>query len=185
MPKSRTLVAGLLGAAMLVGSAAAETFMISAVAPWTAEGKAYRISPKDVLFQGEFSGVMYFDGGRGELDASRFSCPVRQVVKLESAEYSAAGFCVFNAKQGAVVYADWACEGKQDSCEGTLKIRQGTGHLAGITGNGKMLIRSALSVLELENPEGGRIVKSAEGIAIWPALEISLPGAQASPEASQ
>lgn len=175
MNKPKRAVLALLASVLPIDLLADEpSLMVPAVASWSAEGEAFRIASDMILFQGVFQGVMYFSGKAGALDASPFSCPARQVIEVESGKASSSGYCRFEAREGALVFADWLCEGVVGACEGRLKIREGTGHLAGISGGGKMQIRTGLSFSELDL-EAGTAVKAAEGIAIWPALEIRLP----------
>jgi hypothetical protein len=162
---------------LTLGQAKAEALMVPAVAPWSADGKAYLLASDKLLFQGEFRGILYFSGSEGVLDASPFTCPVRQIVEVETGRSEATGHCVFQGRDDALVFADWTCEGMVGACEGLLEIRGGTGHLAGIEGRSKMLVRTALSFTGADLSSGA-IEKSAEGIAIWPALEIRLPGTE-------
>lgn len=161
-------------AALAAGGVQAEKFMVSAVAPWSAEGSAYQIAGDQILFQGEFHGIMYFSGRDGALDASPFVCPARQLVETETGKSGATGHCTFEGRDGATVFADFECTGIVGACEGKMMVRGGTGHLAGIKGTGKMLIRTALSFTDVDF-EAGSVEKAAEGIAIWPALEIDMP----------
>jgi hypothetical protein len=180
MPMKKNLcLSGLMLCTLLgAGPLYAESVTFSAVAPWSAEGTAYRIASDKILFQGEFRGIMYFDGADGELDAAPFSCPARQVIQTEDGTSAASGYCAFQAPDEALVFADWHCEGVPGRCEGHMEIRGGTDNLSGISGAGKMMIRTGLSFADVDLA-AGKVSKSAEGIAIWPALEIDLPGADA------
>ena len=181
--KQTTRLLTLVFSSAFGAGAAAETVTFSAVAPWSAAGTAYQIASDTILFQGEFRGIMYFDGADGELDASPFSCPARQVIQTDDGTSAASGYCAFQAPGETLVFADWHCEGVPGSCEGRMEIRGGTGKFSGISGTGKMVIRTGLSFADVDLA-AGKVSKSAEGIAIWPALEIQLPeadGEQRSP----
>lgn len=162
----------LLGAAPL---ALAESGTVKILAPWNSEGKVFPIGPEKLMFQGSAEGIMYIDGGEGSLDATEVLCPGSTVIDLASSKSKASGNCIIMGDtEEDVIFAEYTCEGGLGSCDGDFKINGGTGRFEGITGSGKMAVRTALAGLAADL-DSGQITREAAGLAVWPELKYSIP----------
>jgi hypothetical protein len=59
----------------------------------------------------------------------------------------------------------------------------GTGALEGITGEGDLVVRTALSSM-VEDAEAGTLTSSTEGLAVWPELRVRVPVKQQAADAA-
>ncbi len=73
-----------------------------------------------------------------------------------------------------MVFSEWTCVGTLGGCEGDFKITGGTGDFEGISGRGKMQVRTALVEAAIDLSSGA-VIKDAAGLAVWPALKYKIP----------
>ncbi len=155
-------------------AALAEQSSVSAIMPWDGEGEIFHVAPGEVLFQGSLEGIMYVQTGEGELDEAFVICPVVQRLKIEEKTTSAEGHCMFTVSGGDTVFGDFTCNGQVGLCAGEMNLTGGTGEFEGITGSGRMLIRSPLRAL-IGDLGTGSAVSVATGLAIIPELSFEIP----------
>lgn len=169
----------LLAGAAIVMSAnsawAAEEGTVRILAPWQSGGQVYRVEPNKLLFQGQAEGIMYIESGEGALDAALFVCPSRREISLDDGKVEASGRCIIEGASGGAVFAKFTCRGEPGTCVGKFTLTGGTGRFAGITGEGDMLVRTAIAQIA-EDLESGATITGAAGLAIWPNLSYKIPG---------
>lgn len=169
----------LVGAAVLIcanGVWAAEEGTVRMLAPWQSGGQVYRIEPGKILFQGQAEGIMYIENGKGTLDAALFVCPSRREISIADAKVQASGQCIIEgAGGGGQVFAKFSCTGQPGTCTGKFTLTGGTGKFKGITGEGDMLVRTALAQIA-QDMESGATISGATGLALWPNLSYKIPG---------
>ncbi len=153
---------------------AAEEGTVTAMSPWQGSGQVYQVAPNRRLILGRYSGIMYIETGEGSLDTAIMLCPAVQTIDTETKESGAHGHCVISDGEDNLVYSEWKCEGSVGACEGEFKIMGGTGEFEGISGSGKMMVRTALveTAIDLKN---GAVVRDAAGLAVWPELKYKIP----------
>lgn len=157
-----------------VQSAVAEEGTVAAMSPWQGSGQVYEVAPNRRLILGRYAGIMYIETGEGSLDTAIMLCPAVQTIDTETRESGAHGHCVISDREDNLVYSEWKCEGSVGACEGDFKITGGTGEFEGISGSGKMMVRTALveTAIDLKN---GAVVRDAAGLAVWPELKYKIP----------
>jgi len=172
------LITGITALTLLGASssmALAESGTVKILAPWNSEGKVFPIGPEKLLFQGTAEGIMYIDGGKGSLDATEILCPGSHTIDVSSNKSEASGNCIIKGDtEEDVIFAEFSCEGGLGACEGEFKITGGTGSFEGITGSGKMAVRTALAELAADL-DSGQIIREAAGLAVWPELKYNIP----------
>jgi len=141
-----SLLLGILIAG-LAGLARAEQQTVKIMMPWDGEGTVYTIGVDQLLFMGEFEGIMYVEKTGGELDAAYATCPASQHIDIKKKQSKAEGYCTITVSSEDVVFAEWDCQGKVGACEGKLSLTGGTGRFAGVTGSSEMIVRSVLNTL--------------------------------------
>ena len=168
----------LAGAAMVMcaGSAwAAEEGTVKIFAPWQSGGQVFRIEPGKLLLQGQAEGIMYIESGEGALDAALFVCPSRREISIAEGKVEASGHCIIEGARGGTVFAKFSCSGEPGTCIGKFTLTGGTGSYKGITGEGEMLVRTALAQIA-EDVQSGATIAGAAGLAVWPSLSYKIPG---------
>ena len=80
------------------------------------------------------------------------------------------GYCIISDGEDSLVFSKWTCVGTLDGCEGDFKITGGTGEFEGISGGGKMQVRTALIAAAIDLSSGS-VIKDAAGLAVWPELK--------------
>ena len=166
----------VLGTAVLqlfFGLALAEQREISMLAPWTAEGKVYKVGPAERQFVGVFKGIMYADNREGEMNTALFACPAVHLLDTASSKTEASGRCHIVATEGNI-YGRFSCTGEPGWCDGRFEITAGSDEFEGITGSGDMNIRMAISTM-MRDATSGDIIAEAEGLAVWPNLVVNMP----------
>jgi len=73
-----------------------------------------------------------------------------------------------------VVFAELTCNGVAGLCKGEFTLTSGTGRFSGISGSGKMTIRSPVHALAADLSEG-TVIHAAAGLLQIPNLEVRLP----------
>jgi hypothetical protein len=146
---------------------------VKIIAPWEAQGQAFKVGPGEVQFIGTFEGIMYVETEEERFDTAIFICPAVQDWDTTRGTSRANGRCHIVAPKGNI-FARFNCDGKPGSCEGMFTLTGGTERFEGITGSGEMRVRSALSSI-MEGVASGHPVKSAAGLAVWPELKFKIP----------
>lgn len=171
-----SLLLGILIAG-LAGLARAEQQTVKIMMPWDGEGSVYTIGVNQLLFMGEFEGIMYVEKSGGELDAAYATCPASQHIDIKNKTSTAEGYCTITVSSEDVVFAEWNCQGKVGACEGKLSLTGGTGRFAGVTGSSEMIVRSVLNTL-VTGMGNGDAIRSATGLAIFTKLTYTLANAK-------
>ena len=153
---------------------AAENDTIQAIIPWEAEGRVFKVDTETMLFLGAMHGVIYVQSSRGEINEGFVMCPVTQKLDLESGKTEATGQCEITASADDIAYAELACEGEIGDCSGTFTLVDGAGKFAGISGSGKLRVRSPIQAL-LGGVAAGADVRVGSGIAVIRDLEYRVP----------
>ena len=171
---------GALATVLVVGfwfsndGMAAEEGTVTVMSPWQGSGQVYEVAPNRRLVLAEYAGIMYIETGEGSLDTAIMLCPAVQTIDTTTKESGAHGHCVISDANKNLVYSEWTCEGAVGACEGDFKITGGTGEFEGITGGGRMLVRTALVETAIDLSSGS-VVQDAAGLAVWPELNYKIP----------
>ena len=164
-------------ALLLLGFAsshAAEQDTVQAIIPWEGEGRVFQVDTGTMMFLGAFHGVIYVQSSRGDIHEAFVMCPVRQTVGLETGKSEANGHCEITASSVDVAYAELSCDGEVGDCQGSFKLVDGEGEFAGISGEGKLRVRSPFGAM-VEGIAAGADIRIASGIAIIDNLEYRIP----------
>jgi hypothetical protein len=153
---------------------AAEQSTVQAVIPWEGEGRVFQIDTRRVQFLGAIEGVMYVENAKGEMNEGFVQCPIIQMMDLETGNSEAFGNCEITASPDDVVYAKLSCKGKVGDCTGKFILTDGEGKFAGISGEGKLRVRSPIQALA-GGLGSGSLLRVAAGIAIIKDLKFSTP----------
>ena len=102
-------------------------------------------------------------------------CPGVDEINVETKETKGRGHCIISDGEDNLVFSEWTCDGTLVGCEGDFKITGGTGRFEGISGGGKMQVRTALIEAAIDLSSGS-VVKDAAGLAVWPKLQYKIPG---------
>jgi len=147
---------------------------VEVLAPWQGKGEVFQIGPDTLLLLGTFEGIMYIERGEGSLDAAIFTCPSTTHIRQFADTLESKGWCTMTSEDGDLAFAEFECAGPRDACRGEFRVTGGTGALTGITGEGEMVVRTALRGMA-EDVQSGSLVSNAEGLAVWPALTLRIP----------
>ncbi len=148
------------------------------LAPWQGHGQVFKVAPNKIKIVGSFDGIMYIDNGKGDLDAAVFMCPGTEYVNLDTKKATIQADCVITkgTEKGneKIAYATLNASGEMGVFDGEFKIIGGEGNWKGISGGGKVALRTALGDIAL-NKKTGEIINKAAGLAVWPGLKVVLP----------
>jgi hypothetical protein len=147
---------------------------VEVLAPWQGKGEVFQIGPDTLLLLGTFEGIMYIERGEGSLDAAIFTCPSTTHIRQFEDTLDSKGWCTLTSEDGDLAFAEFECAGPRDACRGEFHVTGGTGALTGITGEGDMVVRTALRGM-VEDVQTGSLISNAEGLAVWPALTLRIP----------
>ena len=168
----------LMAAIMLVGAWCGLTYAasstISAVVPWQGQGEIFPIGTDKLRFLGAIEGIMYVETAEGEMDEAFVRCPIIQDIDTTNQTTSVSGNCTIVASTEDAIFAEITCEGRTGLCNGEFKLTGGTGRFAGISGSGKMTVRSPVHALVADLSDG-TVLHVASGILQMPELKINLP----------
>lgn len=153
---------------------AAEQGTVQAIIPWEAEGQVFQINVSTMLFLGAMEGVMYIESSEGELHEAFVMCPVTQEIDMGSGKTEAHGHCEITASAEDVVFAEFSCKGEVGSCEGKFDLVDGEGSLAGISGSGRMRVRSPIRSL-IADTAAGAVIRVGAGLAVIEDLKYRIP----------
>ena len=155
---------------------AAEKGTVQAAIPWDGEGRVYQVNTSTIVFMGALQGIMYVESATGEMNEGFVVCPVMQQLDLESGNTEAIGHCEVTASPDDVLYAKMTCNGKLGSggCAGSFELTDGEGKFKGISGSGKLRIRSPMQAIASDLASGAT-VRVATGLATIKDLNYSIP----------
>jgi len=153
---------------------AAKQDTVQAIIPWEGEGQVYHIDSNVVLFLGALKGVMYIETSTGELHEAFVVCPVMQEINTDSGATQARGRCEVVASPDDVLYAEITCEGRVGECVGKFVLKSGEGKFSGISGSGKLRIRSPMHGL-ISDMASGAILRVGAGLAVINDLKYNIP----------
>jgi hypothetical protein len=156
------------------GLTIAASSTISAVIPWQGQGQIFSIGTDKLRFLGAIEGIMYVETAQGEMNEAFVQCPIVQDIDTANQRTSATGNCTIVVSTEDAVFAEITCEGTAGICSGDFKLTGGTGRFAGISGSGKMIVRSPVHALAADLSDG-TVLHLSSGILQIPKLEIRLP----------
>ncbi len=164
----------ILTLCIAMGHAMAKDISVKILAPWQAHGQVFKVAPNKVKVVGSFDGIMYIDNGTGDLDAALFMCPGTEYIDLNTKKVEIKADCVITKGDTKIAYATLNANGIMGAASGTFKLIGGEKKWRGISGSGKVIIRTALGQTAL-NKKNGAVINSAAGLAVWPSLKVHLP----------
>ena len=153
---------------------AAESGTVQVIIPWEGEGRVYRVAPDRMKFLGEIEGIMYIESSKGEMHEAFVSCPIMQELDMQSGTTVAEGECEITASSETVLFAELSCEGEVGNCEGEFKLNGGLGNFVGISGSGKLRVRSPIRALAADLGSGS-LLRVASGLAVISDLNYKIP----------
>jgi hypothetical protein len=156
------------------GPASVKEVTVKVLAPWQGKGEVFQVGPDTLLLLGTFEGIMYIERGEGSLDAAIFTCPSTTRIRQFADTLDSKGWCTMTSEEGDLAFAEFECAGPRDACRGEFRVTGGTGALTGITGEGEVVVRTALRGMA-EDAQSGSLISNAEGLAVWPALTLRIP----------
>ena len=157
------------------GAVAAEEGTVTVMSPWQGSGQVYQVGPEKLMILSRYAGIMYIENEQGSLDTAIMLCPGVETVHVKPEKVEGRGHCIISDGKDNLVFSDWTCSGTLDGCQGDFKITGGTGEFEGISGGGKMQVRTALVETALDLSSGS-VVQDAAGLAVWPELKYKIPG---------
>ena len=144
------------------------------LAPWQGQGQVYISEPGVAKFMGVIEGVMYVQTGHtDQIDALPFVCPTVPTMNLKNQTIVTNGDCQIGADED-IIFAAYECAGPVGGCEGTFKLKGGTGKFSKISGGSKMSARTKMSEILIDTTSG-ITVKSATGLMVLPELTYKVP----------
>ena len=156
------------------GMAYGETNTISAIIPWQGQGQIFPVAIGKLRFLGVIEGIMYVETAEGAMNEAFVRCPIVQDIDASDRSTSTSGNCVIIASPDNTVFAEITCEGIAGLCKGEFRLTGGTGRFAGVSGSGKMTVRSPVHALAADLTDG-TLIHAAAGLLQMPALEVNLP----------
>jgi hypothetical protein len=152
----------------------AETSVISAVISWQGQGQLFPVGVSAHRFLGAIEGIMYVETAEGVMNEAFVRCPIVQDIDSANRSTSLSGNCVIAVSTEDTVFAELTCEGVAGLCNGQFNITGGTGRFEGVSGSGRMTVRSPIHALAADLSDG-TIIHAAAGILQMPELEVNLP----------
>ena len=171
-------VAGLVVAAGLAGTGTAQAAeqIIEGFMAWDGKGTVYETGPHTGTFVGEIRGTLFIQSEKGPAAAGKMICPALLGIDLADATQIGVGSCIVTGDDGAKVYADWSCHGVHlIGCDGEIKLTGGTGRLQGISGTGKLSVRTIKQVSSATVTADGALEEIGSGLLMLKDLKYSLP----------
>ena len=153
---------------------AAEQGTVQAIIPWEGAGQVFRVNTSTLVFLGSLTGIIYVESAKGEMNEGFEVCPVVQKIDLKSGKTDANGHCEISTSPENVVYAKISCEGQVGACVGDFTLTDGTAKFAGVSGSGKLKIRSPLRAL-VGDLSSGATLRVGSGLAVITDLKYSIP----------
>ncbi len=176
MPIRKIRLLSLTAMCLLFAAAAnaAEQGTVQATIPWDGEGRVFRVTPGSLMFLGAIKGIMYIESSQGDMHEAFVVCPMMQEVDLESGATNAVGRCEITASPESVAFAKLSCNGRIGDCEGDFTLVGGEGKLNGISGSGKLKVRSPMHALATDLGTGD-VLRVASGLAVIRELSYKIP----------
>ncbi len=176
MVAKRFFLTGLMASMVLAISSvqAAETGTVQATIPWDGEGQIYQVNTSTLVFLGSLKGIMYVESATGEMNEGFVVCPVMQKFDMKSGSTEAIGHCEITASPEDVLYAKLSCKGEVGKCVGDFTLTDGEGKFTGISGSGKLQVRSPLRAVSRDLASGS-VVRIASGLATIKDLGYRIP----------
>ena len=164
----------LLLATSTVPATAGSEQTIKAFAAWQGSGRTLLTGPNEATFTGTIEGIFYVDTDKGPVESGRLVCPAMVVMNLQDATQTGTAHCTVTASDGAHAFGNLSCKGVfRVGCAGDFTLTGGTDRFAGITGGGRVTIRS--SRREFSNASSSEVQETGTGIIFWPELHYTLP----------
>jgi hypothetical protein len=155
-------------------AAAGEEATITAFASWQGEGNTIKTGAAQATFVGALVGRIYVETEKGPLASGVLACPAMVEIGLKDGAQRGQGSCTITAKDGAQIYAELTCAGYYLlGCNGDLKLSGGTERFSGITGGGKVVIRSDERQITADRERG--VAEKGSGILYVRELSYKLP----------
>jgi hypothetical protein len=153
---------------------AAEEGTLKAFAAWQGDGQMLQTGVKEATFIGTIVGTVYVETDKGPVDGGQMVCPAMLLVNTEDGTQSGTGRCNITARDGAHIFAQLTCTGVHlVGCDGDFTLTGGTDRFAGITGGGRVTVRSRLQ--EVVRLSASAQALSASGIMFWRELHYQVP----------
>jgi hypothetical protein len=172
--KSTSFFAAILILGLCTSQVRAETSVISAIVSWQGQGQVFPVGVNAHRFLGALEGIMYVEAAEGVMNEAFVRCPIVQDIDSGNRSSSASGNCVIAVSSEDTVFAELTCEGVAGLCKGQFKITGGTGRFEGVSGSGRMTVRSPIHALAADLSDG-TIIHAAAGILQMPELTVKLP----------
>jgi hypothetical protein len=153
---------------------AAKEGTVQAIIPWEGEGRVFHVGTNSLMFLGALKGIMYIENAKGEMHEALVVCPIVQELNLETGSTEASGRCEITTGPDSVAYAKLSCKGKPGECAGEFTLVDGEGEFVGITGSGKLSVRSPIRTIIADLPTGA-VLRVASGLAVIKNLKYSIP----------
>ena len=148
---------------------AGEEGTIKTFAAWRGLGVTMQTGAQQATFVGALVGQMYVDTEKGPVASGSLACPAVLDIGTEDASQRGKARCTITAKDGGKIYAEIDCQGVYlVGCNGDFKLTGGTERFAGISGGGKVIIRSDTREITAK-----RDVAAEEGTGILYIRELS------------
>ena len=166
----------LLSACVLLvgGSASGEEATVEALSVYQSQGKLSKTGPSSATFAGTLSGLFFVMTSEGPGRPASIVCPGSLEVDLETGAQEGKGKCTIENRDGDEVYADWTCDGYHlVGCRGDFVLTGGLGRFEGVTGGGKMTVRS--DVHEMAVQSKGTVSRASQGVIWWQDLHYQVP----------
>lgn len=145
------------------------------LAPWQGKGQVFKVAPNKIKIVGYFEGIMYVnDSSLAQLDTAIFKCPGAEYINLKTKSASIETDCIISKGKNRVAYATIKASGKVGQLKGDFTIVGGEGKWKGISGKGKIAIRTAMGEMAV-NRKTSTLINSATGLAIWHSVTIKFP----------
>ena len=173
----KTALRFLIATSILCGGSGltvAATSTVSAVIPWQGQGQMFTVGTDKLRFLGSIEGIMYVETAEGAMDEAFVQCPIVQDIDAISHSTSATGTCTIIVSTEDIVFAEVTCEGIEGLCIGDFILTGGTGRFTGVSGSGRMTVRSPIYALAV-NLSDSVVLQVASGILQMPELEITIP----------
>lgn len=148
-----------------------ETVEIDAVSIWQASGTVIAAGPAAHAFAGEMRGPYLIDAGGGPVLAGTIACVGVLEADDSTGRQAGSARCVLTATDGAVAYGRFSCEGwRMVGCAGPFVLEGGEGRMAGISGEGPIVLRRHETALAID--DAGRVTEAALGVASWKGFTL-------------
>jgi hypothetical protein len=158
-----------------VDGLAAEEATVRAVAAWSGQGWFFPVGPEEALFVGLLRGILFVEDSRGALNDARMVCPFKLEMHRVTGAQTGDGRCVLTNRDQHQVFAQFTCAGAYGvGCKGRFMLIGGTESFKGITGEGEVILRSALHEQSAQSSSEG-VREAGTGIAVWQALRYRIP----------